>query len=400
MIAGMQKRPHLSPALLGILSFLAAVGPFATDMYLASFTEIARDLGAAPSSVQLTLTAFFLGMGVGQLLLGPLSDQVGRRPVLLTALAIFAAASIAMVFSPNIEVFIALRLVQGLSGAAGVVVSRAIAVDLSEGAAAIRAISTIAMFVGLGPLLAPVAGGAILTIGDWRAVLAALATLTVLMLLLALLFVPESLPREARGDAGIRTALRSFRALLGDPGFLVLMLVFGLAFGAMLSYISASPFVGQTILGMPPFLYSVAFGLGAAAMIIANLINARLAGRVPALRMLAIGASIMVLAGATVLVLWLTGTLTAPLFIGFAFALTGGAGLVMSNASALALGRAAEARGAGSALLGATQFTCGSIGSPIVGAWGEHTALPMALFVLGCATLALAGTILVARRAS
>ena len=396
----MPNSPRLSPALLGVLSFLATVGPFATDMYLASFTDIASELGATPSSVQLTLTAFLLGMGAGQLLLGPLSDQVGRRPVLIASLAIFAAASIAMVFSPNIGVFIALRLVQGLSGAAGVVVSRAIAVDLSEGAAAIRAISTIAMFVGLGPLLAPPVGGAILTIGDWRAVLTVLAVLAVTMLVLATLFVPESLPRSARGQAGVRTALRSFRALLGDPGFVVLMIVFGLAFGAMMSYISSSPFVGQTILGMSPFLYSLAFGLGAAAMILANLINARLAGRVPAARMLTIGASLMVIAGSALTAVWLTGTLTAPTFIAFAFVLTGGTGLVMSNASALALTRAAGARGAGSALLGATQFAFGSLGSPIVGAWGEHTALPMALFVLGCAAFALCGALVSQRRGS
>lgn len=396
----MLSRPRLSPGLLGVLSFLAAVGPFATDMYLASFTEIAADLGATPSSVQLTLTAFLLGMGAGQLLLGPLSDQVGRRPVLVAALAIFAASSIALVFAPNITVFIALRLVQGLTGAAGVVVSRAIAVDLSEGAAAIRAISTIAMFVGLGPLLAPPAGGAILILGDWRAVLAALAALAVAMLVLAVVFVPESLPREARGKSGLGTALASFAKLLRDPGFVILMVVFGLGFGAMMSYISASPFVGQTILGMSPFLYSLAFGLGAAAMILANLINARLAGHVPASRMLAIGASLMVLAGASILTMWLTGALSAPLFIAFAFVLTGGTGLVMSNASALALARAAQTRGAASALLGATQFAFGSIGSPIVGAWGEHTALPMAVFVLGCATLALCGSLIALRRAS
>ncbi len=395
---GMTPRPRLSPGLLAVLSFLAAVGPFATDMYLASFTEVARDLGAAPSSVQLTLTAFLLGMGTGQLLLGPLSDQVGRRPVLVLALSVFAAASIAMVFSPSIEVFIALRLVQGLSGAAGVVVSRAIAVDLSEGAAAIRAISLIAMFVGLGPLLAPPVGGAILTLGDWRAVLAVLAGIAVAMLVLAAIFVPESLPREARRASGIATALGAFRSLLADRGFLLLMLVFGLAFGAMMSYISASPFVGQTILGMPPLVYSLAFGLSAAAMILANLLNARLAGRVPATRMLLIGASLMLLAGLAFTILWLTGALTIPTFVACAFTLTGGTGLVMSNASALALARAASARGSGSALLGAGQFAMGSIGSPIVGAWGEHTALPMALFVLGCAALAWAGALLAPRQ--
>ncbi|MFT4233195.1 MAG: multidrug effflux MFS transporter [Leucobacter sp.] len=394
----MTARPGLTPPLLGVLSFLAAVGPFATDLYLASFTEIARDLGAAPSSVQLTLTAFLIGMGAGQLVLGPLSDQLGRRPVLVWALAVFAASSIVMVFSPNIAVFIALRLLQGVSGAAGVVVSRAIAVDLSEGAAAIRAISLIAMFVGLGPLLAPPIGGAILTLGDWRAVLAVLAGIATLMFLLAALFVPESLPHRARSSAGPAPALRSFGELLRDRRFLLLTCVFGLGFGGMMSYISASPFVGQSVLGMPPLLYSLAFAAGAAAMIVANMINARLAGRVPAQRMMLIGTGIALASGLALAICGATGTLSPALFIVCAFALTGGTGLNMSNASAVALLRAGESRGAGSALLGASQFAVGGLASPVVGAWGEHTALPMSLAVLVSSLLAFAGAALYVRR--
>lgn len=393
----MFARDRLTPGLLAVLSFLAAVGPFATDMYLASFTSIATDLGAIPSSVQLTLTAFLIGMGTGQLLLGPLSDQCGRRPVLVIALGVFAASSIAMVFSPNIGIFIALRAVQGMSGAAGVVVSRAIAVDLTKGADAIRAISLIAMFVGLGPLLAPPIGGAILTLGDWRAVLATLAAIATAMFALALILVPESLPRDRRASSGVRTAMHNFGRLLGDPRFLLLTCVFGLGFGSMMAYISASPFVGQTMLGMPPLLYSLAFAAGACAMILANMVNARLAGKVPASRMLLIGSVLSLAAGATLTASSLSDTLSPPLFIVCAFVLTGGTGLIMSNASALALSLAEASRGAGSALLGAAQFAVGGLASPLVGAWGEHTALPMAAFVLGSAILGCVG-VLVYRR--
>ncbi|MFV0435502.1 MAG: multidrug effflux MFS transporter [Leucobacter sp.] len=391
---GTHRAPRLTAGLLAVLSFLAAVGPFATDMYLASFTSIARDLGAQPSSVQLTLTAFLFGMGIGQLLLGPLSDQVGRRPVIVTGLAVFAASSIAMAFSPNIEIFIALRAVQGLSGAAGVVVSRAIAVDLAKGADAIRAISLIAMFVGLGPLIAPPVGGAILTVGDWRAVLGTLAGIALAMFLLAAFVVPESLPKSARAASGLRTSLRNFGLLLANRRFLLLTVVFGLGFGSMMAYISASPFVGQVVLGMPPFLYSLAFAAGALAMILANMTNARLAGRVPPQRMLMIGACLSLASGAILTVTSIGGLLTPALFIVCAFALTGGTGLIMSNASALALSLAEEARGSGSALLGAAQFAVGGLASPIVGAWGEHTALPMALFVLAASLLSTAGALL------
>lgn len=393
----MTVRPKLTAGLLAVLSFLAATGPFATDMYLSSFTQIAADLGAPASSVQLTLTAFLLGMGGGQLVLGPLSDQWGRRRILLAALTVFALASVAMVFSPTVGVLIALRFVQGLAGAAGVVVSRAIAVDLTEGAAAIRAISLIAMFVGLGPLIAPPIGGAIAAVADWRIVLATLACLAVAMLVLAALFIPESLPPELRNVAGLRSALGHFASLLRDPAFLLLMIVFSLGFGGMMAYISASPFVGQVILGMSPFVYSLAFAAGALAMITANFINSRLAGRVPATRMLFLGTLLAVLAGAGLTVLAATDSLHPASFILCAFLLTGGTGFIMSNASALALARARAAKGSGSALLGAGQFAVGGLASPIVGAWGEHTALPMALFVLTVALLACVGATLVHR---
>lgn len=393
----MTARPKLSAGLLAVLSFLAATGPFATDMYLSSFTQIAAELGAPASSVQLTLTAFLLGMGAGQLVLGPLSDQWGRRWVLIGALSVFAAASIAMVFSPAIEVLIGLRLLQGFAGAAGVVVSRAIAVDLTEGAAAIRAISLIAMFVGLGPLIAPPIGGAIAAVSDWRVVLATLAGLAVVMLALALLFVPESLPRERRNATGMRAAIGHFGALLADRQFLLLMVVFGLGFGGMMAYIAASPFVGQVVLGMPPFIYSLAFAAGALAMVTANFINARIAGRVPATRMLVLGTILALFAGIALTVLSATGSLAPASFIACAFTLTGGTGLIMSNASALALARARAAKGSGSALLGASQFAVGGLASPIVGAWGEHTALPMSIFVLAVTALACVGAGLVHR---
>lgn len=390
----MTAGPKFTRGLLAVLSFLAATGPFATDMYLSSFTRIADDLGAPASSVQLTLTAFLLGMGSGQLVLGPLSDQWGRRRILLGALVVFAAASIAMVFSPTIEVLIALRFVQGFAGAAGVVISRAIAVDLTEGADSIRAISLIALFVGLGPLLAPPVGGAIAALSDWRMVFAALAVLAVAMLVLASLFVPESLPQAQRHASGLRAAARGFAMLLRDRRFVLLMCVFGLGFGGMMAYISASPFVGQVVLGMPPFVYSLAFALGALAMITANTINARLAGRVPPTRMLLLGTLLALASGATLTALTLSDALSPAAFIACAFALTGGTGFIMSNASALALARARDARGAGSALLGAAQFAVGGLASPLVGAWGEHTALPMALFVLAVAALAVCGALL------
>ncbi|UOQ60157.1 multidrug effflux MFS transporter [Leucobacter rhizosphaerae] len=391
------ESPRLTPGLLVVLAVIAAVGPLATDMYLPAFTDIATDLGSNPSSVQLTLTTFMLGLGIGQLFLGPLSDRWGRRGVLIIALAVFAASSIAMTFTPNVEIFIALRTVQGLSGAAGIVLSRAVIADTEKGSAAVRAFSLLAMMVAIAPLIAPLAGGVISEFWGWRGVLAVVAAVTVLMFALACLFVHESLPRDQRHVGGISRTLANFARLIRDRNFLLLMVVVGMAFGTLLAYISASPFVAQVMLGMSPTQFSLAFAVGALSMVAANLLNARFAGRASPIRMLLIGSGLVLLAAVAMTVFATTGTLTAAGFIPSAFVLSGGVALVMANTSAIALGLADFARGSGSALLGASQFLGGSIVSPIVGAWGEHTALPMALTMLTTSAIAIVCVLVVLR---
>lgn len=390
-----RDRSSLTPGLLAALGFVSAVGPFATDMYLASFTDIAQDLGTVASSVQLTLTAFLIGIGTGQLVLGPLSDRWGRRPVLLSALAVFALSGAATVFSPTIGVFIALRFVQGFSGAAGVVVARAIAADLSRGADTVRALSLIATVVGLGPLLAPPIGGIVATLWGWRGVLAVLAAVSVAMLLVAALVIPESLPRSQRHAGGLGSTFRTLGGLLRDGGLTAYVLAFALAFATMMSYIAASPFVGQSVLGMSPLVYSLGFAAGAAALLLANLANARLAPRFGARRMLFVGTTLLLAASAALTALVVFDLLAPWSFIACAFAVTAGTGFTMSNASALALARSGHARGSGSALLGASQFLLGGLVSPLVGLWGEHTALPMAITM----TVAAAGAWTLARLA-
>lgn len=391
------ESPRLTPGLLVVLAVIAAVGPLATDMYLPAFTDIATDLGSNPSSVQLTLTTFMLGLGIGQLFLGPLSDRWGRRGVLIIALAVFAASSIAMTFTPNVEIFIALRTVQGLSGAAGIVLSRAVIADTEKGTAAVRAFSLLAMMVAIAPLIAPLAGGVISEFWGWRGVLAVVAAVTVLMFALACLFVHESLPPDQRHVGGISRTLANFARLTRDRNFLLLMVVVSMAFGTLLAYISASPFVAQVMLGMSPTQFSLAFAVGALSMVAANLLNARFAGRASPIRMLLIGSGLVLLAAVAMTVFATTGTLTAAGFIPSAFVLSGGVALVMANTSAIALGLADFARGSGSALLGASQFLGGSIVSPIVGAWGEHTALPMALTMLTTSAIAIVCVLVVLR---
>ena len=392
-----EDRTGLSRGLLFALGYIAAVGPLSIDMYLASFTDIAVSLDTTAAAVQLTLTTFLVGLGFGQLILGPLSDRHGRRTVLISALIVFTLSGAAMVFAPNIGVLVALRAVQGFTGAAGIVIARAIAADLTTGTGTVRALSLIATLVGLGPLLAPPIGGAVSTLWGWRGVLVVLAVAATVMLLVSILVVPESLPAQNRLSRGLGSTFRTMGTLVRDLSFVLYTLAFAFGFAVMIAYISASPFVGQGILNMSPIAYSLAFATSATALLLAGLTNARLAPRFGPQRMLLVGTSAL-LAGSVAMATFIaTGALTPASFIVCAFATTGGAGFTMTNSSALALNRAAHARGSGSALLGTTQFLLGGLFTPVVGLWGEHTALPLAVVMTSTAAIALTLALLARR---
>lgn len=389
----MTQKPRLSAGVLTLLGTIATIGAFATDMYLASFTDITESLGVTPTQVQLTLTAFLAGLGIGQLVLGPASDKYGRRRVMYIALSVFALTSVALIFTPNIEFFVGVRFLQGLGGGAGGVLGRAIAVDLSDGATAVRALSLIAMVIGLGPLLAPPVGGVIAAWLGWRGVLAVLAGFGVVLWLLAVAFVPESLPRDQRTTGPILSAYASILTIVKKPVFLFSTISFACGFGAMMSYIAASPFVGQAILGMGQVPYSLSFAMAASALMFANLINARLAVVRGPEAMFGVGSVLLVIAAAAFVLQVASDALTIPGFVLTAFILTAGAGLTMSNANALGLAEATPStRGAGAAVMGAGQFLLATVTTPLVGVAGEASAVPMVtvIAVLVCISVAAA----------
>lgn len=380
-------QPRLTSGLLAALGFTAAVSPVATDMYLSSFRSIQLELGATASAVQWSLTLFFLGLGLGQLVLGPLSDRLGRRTLMLVALSVFALSGLALSITPSIEVLLALRLLQGFSGAAGIVIARAVAADLSEGPNAVRALSLIAMGSALGPLIAPVIGGFTHDWWGWRGTMLTLGLLSTVMLYIAWAKIPESLPAHRRTTGSLWAAFRPFGPLLRNPRYLVSLGAFVFGFAAMIAYVSASPFVGQTLAGMTPLQYALGFSASASALILTNLLNSRLAPRFGTQRMLIVGVTLLLLGASTLMVSAVTGSLTPATLIGGAFVLTAGSGATLANASALALAEAPTARGSGAALLGSVQFLLGGCVAPLVGAWGEFTALPMAFTVFGAASV-------------
>lgn len=384
------NKPKLTLSLLAVLSLLAMTSPLATDMYLPSFTQISTDLHTNAATVQLTLTTFLLGIGVGQLFFGPLSDRYGRRPILLSALSVLVVVSAGLIFVPNIGWMVALRFAQGFVGAGGVVLSRAIAVDVAKGAAAVRALSLIATMVALAPLIAPVIGGAISQFSGWRVVFAVITGVTVLMLLVSALMIPETLPPSQRHSGHVSTTFKAIGSLLKDKIFVGYMITFSAMFGAMMAYISASPFIGQSILGMNQLEYGLSFAAGATALIVANLINARVAATIGAKKMQIVGVTVSVVASLFLLLIILAGWLSIALFIAAAFSLTLGAGFTMSNTSALALMRAEQARGSASALLGFSQFFVGGIVSPLVGIGGQFDARPAGFTISTLAVAAFA----------
>ncbi|MFJ9116078.1 multidrug effflux MFS transporter [Streptomyces sp. NPDC102394] len=376
-----------------VLGGLTATPPLAMDMYLPSLPEVTRSLHAPAATVQLTLTACLLGMALGQLVVGPMSDKWGRRRPLLTGLAVYVVATALCALAPTVEALVAFRLAQGLAGAAGIVIARAVVRDLYDGVAMARFFSTLMLVSGVAPIVAPLIGGQILRVTDWRGVFLVLTVVGLLLGGLVWARLPETLPAGERHGGGVADALHSMRRLLADLPFSGFMLAGGFAFAALFAYIAASPFVIQEIYGASPQTFSLLFGLNSVGLVAVGQINGKvLVGRVSLEKVLGIGLAV-VIAAATALLLMATGVFGETGLVPVAaalFVLMSAMGVTLPNAQALALMRTLHAAGSASALLGTTSFLIGAVASPLVGIAGEHSAVPMAVVQLVGALVALA----------
>src|SRR3954462_10950101 len=376
--------------LVVVLGAVNAIGPLSIDMYLPAFPEIAASLHASAAQVQLTLTACVAGLALGQLVVGPLSDRLGRRGPLVAAMATYTIAAILCSIAPSAPVLMALRFVQGLAGAGGVVIARAVVRDLHSGAAAVRLFSSLMLVTGLAPILAPLAGAQVLAVTSWRGIFVVLAVQAALLAVLVAVGLPETLPPERRSDQGLRRTLATMRMLLRDRWFVGHALAGGLGFGALFAYISGSSFVLQGIYGVSPQLYSVLFAMNGLGLIAGSQVNARLVGRDGPGTLLRAGLLTIAAAASVLLVVVSVGGLGVGAVLAPMFVIVSSLSFVLPNSTALALADHADVAGTASALLGVGQFLIGAVVAPLVGAGGTESAVPMAAVMTGAAVAALA----------
>jgi DHA1 family bicyclomycin/chloramphenicol resistance-like MFS transporter len=373
--ANSRDAPRGSFVVLGLLS---TFGPISLDLYLPALPQLAAELAASTSAAQLTITACLIGLAVGQIIAGPLSDRFGRKRPLMIGLVAYALASLACAFAWSITVLLVLRLIQGLAGAAGIVIARAVARDLYEGRRLVVFFSRLVLVSGLAPVIAPVLGGQLNRVMTWRGIFGVLAVIGVVLVLAGLLGLKESLPPERRHTGGLGETLRGFGVLLRDRFFVGVALAGGLAGASMFAYIAGGTFVLQRIYGLSPQGFSLAFGLNSIGIMAAAQLSGRLTRRRSPVRVLALGLAVNLLGALCLAVTVLLG-LGLPFVLGSLFVMVSAIGLVLPTSTALGLSNYPERAGTASALLGLLQYLVGGVAAPLVGLAGEDTAVPLGL---------------------
>ncbi|WP_310551024.1 multidrug effflux MFS transporter [Paenibacillus glufosinatiresistens] len=392
--AALSKRRRLQLAV--VLGALSTIGPLSIDMYLPALPDLAAGFHASASSAQLSLSCFLVGLAAGQLVSGPLSDVYGRRRPLLIGMMLYTLASLLCAFSPTIGALAALRLVQGLAGSVGVVISRAAVRDLYSGSELTKFFTLLMIVNGVGPIAAPVIGGQLLRVTDWKGVFLTLFAAGLLFCLMIVFRLPETLPPERRHSGGLAGTVRTFGTLLRNRMFMGFVLTQSFVTAAMFAYISGSSFVLQELYGVSAQTYSLIFAMNGLGIILFGQVGGRLAPRLGERRILEFSLALS-LGGALLLLgaVLLDGPL--PLVLAGLFAVVGSVGPVGTATFSLAMQDQGETAGSASALLGLLPLLMGSGVAPLVGLGGGGTALPMAAVITGVSLLALAAYRLTAR---
>lgn len=380
-----------------LLGLFSTLGPFTIDMYLPAFPEIVKQFETTASLVQLSLTACLLGLGIGQLVMGSLSDVHGRRNPLLISMAVYLIASLACAFSPNIGLLIAFRFVQGFAASAGIVISRAIARDLFNGHELTKFFSLLLLVGNLGPLVAPVAGSGILSFTDWKGVFIALTLLGIYLLTMTKWRLRETLPPDRRTPSNFMQQLQNYGSLLRDRQFVGYMLAQGIMIAGVFAYVSGTPFIYQNIYGVSPTVFALLFGTNGISLILGSQLVGRMSHRVSEHTFLLFG---LILAGLASVVVLVVAFVHGPLFalVIPLFVFVAAIGITSTAAFPLAMESQGEKAGSAAALLGVIPFLLGAVVTPLVGIAGEDTAVPLGVIILLTSVVAMLAYFFLIRR--
>ncbi len=359
-----------------VLGALTALGPFTVDLYLPAFPQLESDLSVSSALIQLTLTATAVGFGLGQLIVGPWSDRVGRRLPLMLATATHVAASIAVAMAPDIVWLGVFRVLQGFGAAAGAVVALAMVRDLFGGLPLVRMLSRLALVTGLAPVLAPVIGSQLLLIVDWRGIFYVLAAYGAVVLIATWLFIVETLPPARRIETGHTTVWDRYRSIFRDRVFVGVAIISGMTFSGLFAYLSASSFLFQQVYGMDPQEFGILFGVNSVGVVIGVQVSARLARSVGPQWILAVSTAVLLLSAVAIVVVDLLGLGLIAILIPLWLFLTA-CGFGFPMVQVLALVNHPKEAGTAASVLGALNFGLAGAISPIVGVLGIDSAVPM-----------------------
>jgi DHA1 family bicyclomycin/chloramphenicol resistance-like MFS transporter len=377
-------RARVGWLLILLLGVLSAFTPVSIDMYLPAFPAIEKDLVAPPGAMSYTLSLFLVGLGIGQFVLGPVSDRFGRRWPVLIGCVVFAIASLSCAISPNVGWMIASRFLMGFSGAAGVVIARAVVRDLFDEKASAGMYSILMMIGGIAPIVGPLAGAAVLKYFHWPMVFWLMAAFGILCAAGTFVLLRETHPLSKRSRDPVDDILRRSIAIAIDPRFTGYALAMGFAMGAIFAFVSGSPDIFMKQFGISKGGYSLLFACNSIGLYIGNQVNRRLLKRMSAHRILRRASVVALILGGLLLLQSMTGIGGARGFIGLTFLCISIMGLIFPNAVAAAMAPFARHAGAASSMLGLTQYSIGAISGAVVGKLHTGTSLPMAAVLAGC----------------
>ncbi|PAF38511.1 MFS transporter [Terribacillus saccharophilus] len=382
-----------------LLAVFSALGPFTVDMYLSSLPEMMNDFGTTASLIQASLTASLLGLGLGQLIAGPLSDVHGRRKPLLISMLLYFIISLACAFSPNIGIFVVLRFFQGFVASAGLVISRAIVRDRYSGVEMVKFMALLTMISNVAPLISPTAGSAVTTFTSWIGVFIFLGLLGLILTGVATWGIKESLPVEQRVPSNFKGLLKNYGSLLRNRSFMGYALVNGILFSGVFAYVSGTPFIYQNMYGITPQLFSILFALNGLGIILGSQLVKRLSEQIGEHRIFRIGLLIAFITTAIILVVVLVHGPFIALFLAiFLFAVA--IGIIAPVSFTLAMESQGHIAGSAAAVLGSLQFALGAVTSPLVGIAGEDSAVPFGITIFMTSILAVIAYVTLVRRSS